>query len=414
MNPEFSEQEPAEIIADLRMLAAEAEAFSGESSPRFLGLAAAMAAALYLHGKNIGLIREGRDWARRAWVGSRDVLGEEHPDTLSRLQLLARLLGIFPENASECLVRWEFLIKALEQKNGASHPTTLCAVNFYADRLESFLDYERALPLRRRLFEAPTSNARETVRARSALVRTLTCLGRHEEALRLLEEGADLALDEGDSAEVSARSRIANYRANPERETLNARIFQLLHCLGLMERNIAKCPDGLLRAADVIAGEFIKSGFRVTREELTGYRKSCPNIEAVAAAFSGNDTSHYLVGTHYNSEERTYGADAISGVIVLLEAARLVAENPAASRLRFVVFTNEAGTQGTGSQVHARRCGERGDAITGVICLDSLGYFSDEPGTQQLVFLPNPCRTRHLPRCGNAGLIPKQATSWPC
>jgi hypothetical protein len=388
MTRDFSEQDPAEILADLRMLVGEAEALSGPSSPRFLELAAAMAAALYLYGGNLGQIREGRDWARRAWAGSCDALGAEHPDTLARLQLLARLLGVFPENASECLVRWKFLIKALERLHGESHPTTLRAVDFYADRLESFLDYDRALPLRRRLLEASPSNARETVRVRSALVRTLTCLGHHEEALRLLQERADQARVVGGGAEMSAGCRIANYRAHSGRETLNARVFQLLHCLGGMERNIANCPSGLLRAADVISGEFVKSGFLVIRQELAGYRIPCANIEAVGPDFVGNDTCHYLVGTHYNSEPGTCGADDISGVVVLLEAARLVAENPAANRLRFVVFTNEAGTQGTGSQIHARLCGERADAIAGVICLDSVGYFSDEPGTQQLVFPP--------------------------
>ena len=90
----------------------------------------------------------------------------------------------------------------------------------------------------------------------------------------------------------------------------------------------------------------------------------------------GNDRPHYLVGTHYGG----HGADAITGTVVLLEAARILGGHPAARSLRFVVFTN-AGT-------HARMCRERGDAIAGMICLDSLGYFSDKPGSQELVFPP--------------------------
>jgi hypothetical protein len=37
-----------------------------------------------------------------------------------------------------------------------------------------------------------------------------------------------------------------------------------------------------------------------------------------------------------------------------------------------------------GSRVHATTCRKNGDNLQGMICLESLGYYSDEPGSQEL------------------------------
>ena len=55
--------------------------------------------------------------------------------------------------------------------------------------------------------------------------------------------------------------------------------------------------------------------------------------------------------------------------------------------LRFVAFVNEEPpffqTEEMGSFVYAKRCKERGDHITAMISLETIGYFSDEPGSQK-------------------------------
>jgi hypothetical protein len=37
-----------------------------------------------------------------------------------------------------------------------------------------------------------------------------------------------------------------------------------------------------------------------------------------------------------------------------------------------------------GSRVHAQSCRNNGDNLEGMICLESLGYYSNEPGSQEL------------------------------
>jgi hypothetical protein len=226
------------------------------------------------------------------------------------------------------------------------------------------LDYDEALPLRQRLFDA--ANGDDLSRAREELVRTHTCLGHHEAAQRILSEGI-----EGNAN----RSHLARYRANPERETLRQRIFFSMHCLSRYssrdaeeENRIEDERKGL--AAGLIGRQFEKFGYQVARQ------KGADFFEATLPGYVGNDRPHYLVGAHYGG----HGADAITGAVVLLEAARILGGHPAARSLSFVVFTKDG--------AHARMCRERGDAIAGIICLDSLGYFSDKPGSQELVFPP--------------------------
>lgn len=355
MKAEFPEG--SEIIADHRMMVQEAESLSGRCSARYLECGAAMAAALYLHG-NREQVREGVEWARKAWSGSRDLLGKDHPETLRRLQLFARILGVFPEDAAECPRRWRSLVEGMSRHYGAEHPSTLDAVRHFAHYLETTLDYDEAIPLRQRLFDA--ANGDDLSRAREELVRAHTCLGHHEEAQRILSEGI-----EGDAD----RSHLARYRANPKRETLRQRIFFSMHCLNRYssrnaeeENRIRDERKGL--AAGRIGRQLEKFGYHVARQ------KGADFFEATSPGYMGNDRPHYLVGTQSGG----HGADAITGAVVLLEAARILGGHPAARSLRFVVFTNEG--------AHARMCRERGDAIAGVICLDSLGYFSDKPGSQ--------------------------------
>ena len=74
---------------------------------------------------------------------------------------------------------------------------------------------------------------------------------------------------------------------------------------------------------------------------------------------------------------------------ILLETARLLmeSENPPRN-IRFVAYTNEEPPHFTnesmGSRVHAQSCRKNGDNIQGMICLESLGYFTDKPGSQEL------------------------------
>lgn len=172
------------------------------------------------------------------------------------------------------------------------------------------------------------------------------------------------------------------------------------------ERNTGHCPEGLDRTAEYISGQFERSGYGVTRQEFAADGITCANLEALSPGFVGFDQPHIIVGAHYDSAPGTPGADDnASAVAILLELARLLAGNPCAKSLRFVAYTNEEPphfcTATMGSVVHAKACRKRGDKIIGMICLESLGVFSNEPGSQELpaefALLPDKVKKMILP-----------------
>lgn len=98
-----------------------------------------------------------------------------------------------------------------------------------------------------------------------------------------------------------------------------------------------------------------------------------------------------VLGAHYDSVFGTPGAnDNASGVAALLEIARLLAGKSHARTLRLVAFANEEPpfflTDEMGSRVYAARSGQRGEQIEGMIALETIGYYTDQPGSQHYPF----------------------------
>ena len=107
-----------------------------------------------------------------------------------------------------------------------------------------------------------------------------------------------------------------------------------------------------------------------------------------------------VIGAHYDSHcgssgPHTPGADDnASGVAALLELARRFdarqrAEPDLLGRsVRFVAFTNEEPptfqTGAMGSLLYAQQSRERGERIHAMLSLEMLGYYSDDPGSQQV------------------------------
>lgn len=171
---------------------------------------------------------------------------------------------------------------------------------------------------------------------------------------------------------------------------LQRRLFQISEALSLEERNLRNNPSGLSRAADFIEEFFSRSGFGVTRQTFQVDRFDCHNLEAVPRDFCGLHEPHLILGAHYDSAPGTLGADDnISAVAILLETARLLMQSDHPPRnIRFVAYTNEEPPHFTnesmGSRIHATSCRKNGDNLQGMICLESLGYFTDKPGSQEL------------------------------
>ena len=170
---------------------------------------------------------------------------------------------------------------------------------------------------------------------------------------------------------------------------LESALKEHVNTLCASERNTGNCPEGLRRAEEMISQTLAKSGYRVTKQEFPADGMTCANLDAVSPHFAGLNQPHIIIGAHYDSAPGTPGADDnASAVAILLELGRLLAKKPCARSIRFVAYANEEPphfcTPTMGSVVHAKACRKRGDKITGMICLESLGVFSNEPGSQEL------------------------------
>lgn len=98
-----------------------------------------------------------------------------------------------------------------------------------------------------------------------------------------------------------------------------------------------------------------------------------------------------VIGAHYDTVEHTAGADDnTSGAAALVVLARRFASRPLARTLRFVAFANEEPpyfqNEGMGSLVYARRCKSAGDRVVAMLSLETIGYYSDAPGSQSYPF----------------------------
>ncbi len=167
------------------------------------------------------------------------------------------------------------------------------------------------------------------------------------------------------------------------------------------ERNVWKY-DNLLRAADYIEGEFLAAGLEVRSIKYEASGKRVRNIEAEITG-TGTVQEIIVLGAHYDSLVGTVGAnDNASGVAVLLELARLCSGLSYNKTIRFVAFVNEEPpyfkSPSMGSRVYAEQAKRRGERIRGMISLETIGYFTDEPLTQSF---PLPLLRYFYPKEGN-------------
>lgn len=165
------------------------------------------------------------------------------------------------------------------------------------------------------------------------------------------------------------------------------------------ERNLQHYAQ-LNAASDFIEGAFSRAGLQPRRNTYELLGRGCHNIEV---EIPGARPEIVVIGAHYDSVFGCPGAnDNGSGVAALLALARRFAGKPVGQTLRFVAFVNEEPpyfqTDEMGSFVYAKRCKARGDRISAMISLETIGYFSDKPGSQSY---PSPGLGAFYPRTGN-------------
>jgi Iap family predicted aminopeptidase len=94
-----------------------------------------------------------------------------------------------------------------------------------------------------------------------------------------------------------------------------------------------------------------------------------------------------VIGAHYDSPTDSPGAnDNASGVAALLELARQFKTARPVRTVRFVAFVNEEPpffqTDLMGSRVYAANARKRGEKIVAMLALETIGYYSDQAGSQ--------------------------------
>jgi len=184
-----------------------------------------------------------------------------------------------------------------------------------------------------------------------------------------------------------------SYRGEPpplteSEEASSERMRQVVAYLAenIGERNTA-CPVNLVKSEAYITRRFEELGYDIRLETYSAEGKNVSNIEVALVGHEKPDDI-IVVGAHYDSAPGTPGADDnASAVAVLLELARHYREYRSKRTIRFVAFVNEeppfSFTDLMGSHVYAHGCRQRKEKISGMLCLESMGYFSTAPGSQK-------------------------------
>lgn len=149
-------------------------------------------------------------------------------------------------------------------------------------------------------------------------------------------------------------------------------------------------PEALERSARYIEARLAGMGYAVVRQPFD--EGLARNIEATIEPASV-DAPTLVVGAHYDSAFTAPGAnDNGTGTAAVIELARSLADlrGKAAVRIRLVLFVNEEPpffkTGRMGSLVYAEQLKKRGERVSGMFSLETMGYYSDRKGSQHYPF----------------------------
>lgn len=145
--------------------------------------------------------------------------------------------------------------------------------------------------------------------------------------------------------------------------------------------------EALKKTANYISQEFINYGLTPERQK---FEVSDHIYENIIASVGPKEGPRLIVGAHYDLCGNQPGADDNASAIAgLLEIARFAKmhEPELPYRVDFVAYTLEEppffGTTNMGSNVHARFLHENNISVRGMICLEMIGFFSEQKNSQK-------------------------------
>jgi hypothetical protein len=171
------------------------------------------------------------------------------------------------------------------------------------------------------------------------------------------------------------------------RGNLRQHVFFIGEKIG--ERNVWH-PQQLEAAAAYIQEVLKSTGLNVSTQTYPAQGITVKNLEAEQRGSSVPEEI-VIIGAHYDSVIGSPGAnDNASGIGCILEVARLIAGQKLKRTVRVVAFVNEEPpffqTSLMGSRVSASRSRQRKEKIVAMISIETIGYYSDTPGSQHYPF----------------------------
>jgi Peptidase family M28 len=140
----------------------------------------------------------------------------------------------------------------------------------------------------------------------------------------------------------------------------------------------------LSQTADYIYAHFLQFADTVYFQEYSVKGKIYKNV---IASFGAKNKKRIVVGAHYDVCGEQEGADDnASGVVGLLELARLLQGQPLRYRIDLVAFTLEEPpyfrSEYMGSYIHAKFLADTKTDVFGMLSLEMIGYFSGAKKSQ--------------------------------
>ena len=177
-----------------------------------------------------------------------------------------------------------------------------------------------------------------------------------------------------------------------QEQELAKRLRRHVVAIASKEHNVDNYPE-LERSARYIEKTLSGYGHAVIRQEYESRGHRVRNLEVAISSAAAPAQKVVVVGAHYDSAFGATGAnDNGSGSAAVIELARMLkgAEVAEGYELRLVLFVNEEEpyfkTAEMGSWVHARALHASGKQVVAMLSLETLGYYSDAPGSQRYPF----------------------------
>ncbi|HPG63516.1 MAG TPA: M28 family peptidase [Casimicrobium sp.] len=153
------------------------------------------------------------------------------------------------------------------------------------------------------------------------------------------------------------------------------------------------------------ASAYIEAELRSTTATVSvqSYTVTGRGFQNLIAQFGPDTEDVIVVGAHYDVADIQPGADDnASGVAGLIELAKALSNAKLKQRVELVAYTLEEPpyfrTANMGSAVHAKSLKANGKRVSLMLSLECIGYFSDEPYSQQLL---TPLMKAVYPTTGN-------------